>query len=192
MNTMTTPALFSMAEPQDILATLGIEHEHCAAADCTAPAAGIGMGYTSGGTVGISPVCAEHAKAQAAVFRAVQFDEYEVPLLLLAVSRRAIQRMIDADAFPFVARNPARLEQTALFFRNADGVPGFVGIMLPYEDGDRLVQRASSLAFICEELIAGKSLSFMGPTKNYRLLLVETSMDDFEPWQGSELAGGAQ
>lgn len=192
MNTMTTPALFSMAEPQDILAVLGIEHEHCAAADCTAPVAGIGMGYTSDGTVGISPVCAEHAKVQAAVFRAVPFDEYEVPLLLLAVSRRAIQRMIDADAFPFVARNPAHLEHTALFFRNADGVPGFVGIMLPFEDGDRLVQRASSLAFICDALLEGGSIQMMGPTQNWRLLMVDADMDDFEPWQGSELAGGAQ
>lgn len=175
--------LFKMVDALDVLTVLGLEHEHCGIEGCTTPAAGLAVGDSALGTIGVTPICAEHVSAPVAVAKAVQFDEYEVVALMFEAERAAIRRFIAADAFPFVVRMPTRFEQTMLCFRNADGVPGFVQIILPYEQGDMLVQHAPGLKFVCDELLAGKSLTMMGADSEHRLLMIEASMADFEAFE---------
>ena len=178
----------SMLDPADIIAVLNLEHEHCATEDCTAPTAGIAVGVTATGCLAVSPICKAHAEANAAVARAVEFDAYEVPGMLGAITRRTILKHIEADAFPFVARMPGALDHCGLFFIGVEGAPGFVPIVLPYEEGDRLVQHAPSLQYIVDALMDGKSLTMTGPTDNWRLMIVDTDLGDFQLYPTGEAA----
>lgn len=190
MNNTTNAAVqaLSMLDPADIIATLNLEQQHCAAEDCTAPTAGIALSGNASGSIAVSPICKAHAAARSQVVRGVEFDAYEVPAMLAAISRRAILKHIEAEAFPFIARLPGALDQCGLFFIGVEGAPGFVPIMLPYEEGDRLIQHAPSLQYVVDALMDGKSLTMMGPTENLRLMIVDTDIGDFHLYPTAEAA----
>ncbi len=187
-NTNAAVQALSMLDPADILATLKLDHEHCAAENCTNAADGIAVSANASGSLAVSPICEAHAAARSPVVRAVEFDAYEVPGMLGAINRRAILKHIDAEAYPFIARMPGALNSCGLFFIGVEGAPGFVPIILPYEEGDRLVQHAPSLQYVVDALMDGKSLTMMGPTDNWRLMVVDTDLGDFQLYPTGEAA----
>lgn len=178
-DTHATIEQLGRCNPNDLLAVIAAPDETCMVTGCTEKPDAIAIGLNASGSVGISPMCEAHAKAQTLPTGAYVIDAYESGTVITAAIRETIARLLDEGRFPFLVRNPDSPDRCALFFENGDGKAGYVPLLVPFEPEDKWVAPAGSLQVVIDALLEGKSLSMMLAGGDARLAMADVGIADF-------------